>query len=434
MKTKTSLLTILTLAAMTLLASCKGEDPEAGYSVSTDLLKVSDLQLLGNTADTVFSIEASSAWNLSVLNGDENTLNLSQKTGSGTGKVRITPGANPSATESRSWTLRVTTAAGLTRNISITQAGADLQLTVTPQTITLNAESDTIAVSVSSNAQWTAVLTGKAPGFAHFLNNVASGTGVGTISLVFDRNEDTEAREGGLQLTATNNQGQQLVTNVTIRQEGSTYNLNVHDKQKTLANSEQTFDISFHADLDWEVSVTGAWLTPEQYSGPASQTSLRIRADANLTINHRTADVILAIKRGGKVVASDTCHVSQEAFGAPEVEVLDPSAEETSATLRARCTTDVATVGVITACGFRYSTSEEELEAGGGTDVPCVVDKTGQDVVEINATITGLTNNATYYFVAYATNSRGTGQSPLGSFKTGGKDPNENDLTPPPTP
>lgn len=62
------------------------------------------------------------------------------------------------------------------------------------------------------------------------------------------------------------------------------------------------------------------------------------------------------------------------------------------------------------------------------------LDLTRPYVLVISTTITGLNNNATYYYVAYATNSRGTGQSPVNSFRTGGKDPDENDLTPPPTP
>jgi len=159
-----------------------------------------------------------------------------------------------------------------------------------------------------------------------------------------------------------------------------------------------------------------------------------VKADANPTTSIRSADVIFTIKKDGKTVASDTCHISQAAFGAPEVVILDDDVEETSATLSARCTTDAAKVGVITACGFRYSTDKEAVEMGGGTDVPCQADNSGQDVLIISATITGLDNNTTYYYVAYATNSRGTGQSSIGSFKTGGKDPNENDLTPPPTP
>ena len=434
MKTKILSSLALTVAMLSLLTSCKGEEPEAGYSVSTDLLKVIDVNILGSTADTVFTIEASSAWNLSVVSGDEDQLNLSQKSGSGTSNVRITPGRNPSATQSRTWTLRVTTTTGLSRNVSITQEEADIAISVTPESIVLGAESDTIAVMVNSNAAWTAELTGRAPSFAHFLNGVNSGNGGGTLSLIFDRNVGSTEREGGLQLTATNSQGGRQVANVPIRQEGRTFALTVHDKQRTLTNDEQWFDISFHSDLDWDVTVSESWLTPEQYLGQASQTSLRVRAEANPTVNIRTADVVFYIKQDGKVIARDSCRVSQTAFGAPEVEITEVTTDETSATLSARCTTDAAKVGVITACGFRYSTSEEELEAGGGTDVPCVVDKTGQDVVEINTTITGLTNNATYYFVAYATNNRGTGQSPLGSFKTGGKDPNENDLTPPPTP
>ena len=434
MKAIRSFLFVLPLAVLILFSSCKGDEPEAGYSVSTDLLKVMDVNILGNTADTVFTIEASSAWNLSVVSGDENKLNLGQKTGSGTSKVRITPGPNPSATESRSWMLRVTTSTGLSRNVSITQSEADVSLEVTPTNIALTAESSAIAVSVNSNATWTAVLTGQALNFAHFQDNMSSGNGIGTINLVFDRNENTEAREGGLQITATDSQGHQQAVNVSIRQEGSIYGLTVHDKQKTLTNSEQWFDISFHSDLDWEVSVSDSWLTPTQYNGTPSQTSLRVKAEANHTISFRSANIIFAIKKDGKIVSSDTCHVSQAAFGAPEVEIFDPSSDETSATLRARCTTDAANVGVITACGFRYSTDKEAVELGGGTDVPCSTGSTGQNTIDISATITGLTINAIYYYVAYATNSRGTSQSSVHSFRTGGKDPNEGDLTPPPTP
>ena len=66
--------------------ACTGEAVDPGYTVSINQLKVSDLTILGNTADTVLVIEASSAWTLQVVSGDEHLLGLSRKAGNGSAK------------------------------------------------------------------------------------------------------------------------------------------------------------------------------------------------------------------------------------------------------------------------------------------------------------------------------------------------------------
>ena len=168
--------------------SCSGEAVEPDYSINTNLLKVSDLNILGATADTVLAIEANSAWTLQVTSGDEGLLGLGRRSGNGSADVRLTPGVNPSATASRSWTLKVTTEAGLSRNITVTQGGSEVSIMVQPDDISVAAGGDTVAVSVTCNSDWTAELTGQAPGFVRFRDGVSTGSGNGTLELIIDGN------------------------------------------------------------------------------------------------------------------------------------------------------------------------------------------------------------------------------------------------------
>ena len=265
------------------VASCTGEKVEPGYSVSTDLLKVSDLNILGATADTVLTIEANSAWTLNVTDGDEQQLGLSRKAGNGTTDVRLTPGINPSATASRVWTLLVTTDTGLSRSVSVTQAGAEVSITATPGSINAAADGDTVAVSITCNGRWTAELTGQAPGFVHFRDGQDSGTANGTIELIIDRNENTAARSGAMKLTAIDSQQRQQVATVSIRQEAMVYRLAVDVPEMTqLPSSAVTLSATVTCNSTWTATVSGADFVTLGHDGA---TKISGSTDATLELN-----------------------------------------------------------------------------------------------------------------------------------------------------
>ena len=424
-------ISVLSLVCAAAVAdSCTGEAVDPDYTISTNLLKVDDLNILGTTADTVLAIEANSAWTLQVTSGDEQQLGLGQKSGTGTASVRMTPGENPSATASRSWTLRVTTEAGLTRSIAVTQGGAEVSIMVLPEDISVAAGGDTVAVSITCNSHWEAELTGQAPGFVHFRDGRNAGSGNGTLELTIDANAGTAARSGGLKLTATDSQQRQQVRTVSISQAARTYTFLLFRRRVLMPNTGGTFQLGFIAENEWRAAVAvGEWLELSQYRGGSTDEAVTVSVEANPTQNLRTDTISFTILEGGHQAQ---CEVVQAAQGAPTVTGLTAVADEDgTATLQARYESDADNVGVATECGFYYGTDAGSL-TDSGTRVACSVGNGRSE--RFSCSLTGLLPNVTYYVLAYAVNPRGTGLSEVKQLATAGDKPGEGDLHTPDTP
>lgn len=162
-------------------------------------------------------VKSNDSWTVSTSNG---WFTVSKTKGSGDDSFTVTIGERTSTTTHEGTITVKGVNSGITRTIKITQTGVDYNLSVSPTSLTANADGETKSISVSSNDSWT---VSKSDWWITVSRT--SGSGDGTFSATIAENTSVSSRSGSITVKGTNSG---TTKTITISQDGKA-NLSIED-------------------------------------------------------------------------------------------------------------------------------------------------------------------------------------------------------------
>lgn len=227
----------------------------------------------------LFSIYSNCNWS---INTSATWLSVSPSSAGGSANISVTATANSGA--ARNATLTITYAGGLTKTVSVTQAGVELTLSPTNISLPGTAASTTFSISsnctwsISDNASWLSV-------------NPTSGTGNATITVSVTANASA-ARNA----TITIAYGGGLTKTVSVSQAaGSASRLLVSPMTINYGSVAPLVTVTVTSNTSWTVTKSASWITISATSGTGNGT-ITVRATKLLsgtrsgTVTFKTSD------------------------------------------------------------------------------------------------------------------------------------------------
>jgi hypothetical protein len=195
---------------------------------------------------TNFTINSNSSW---IVTEVSDWFSISPLSGTTSGTIVVTFNANP-ATTPRSGQI-VVTANELTQTVTVSQAGAPANLTVTPETINVNNLAGTTEFVIDSNIAWT--ITESESWLSIAPRNGDNG---GNITITYNANTTASSRSGLITVS-----GSGLTRTVQVNQSGAPIVLIVSPMQQTVSNIAGTTVFTVNSNAEWTVSETEDWLS-----------------------------------------------------------------------------------------------------------------------------------------------------------------------------
>ena len=263
-------------------------------SVSTTSLTIGS----SSGSNDQFNITSNTSWTVS---DDASWLSVSPLSGSNNGTVTVTASsANTSTSSSRSATVTVS-GGGISRTVSVTQSPADVNLTVSPSSLTLESSSGSNDdFNVTSNTSWTV------SDDASWLSvSPLSGSNNGTVTVTASSANTSTSSSRSATVTVS---GGGISRTVSVTQSPADVNLTVSPSSLTLESSSgSNDDFNVTSNTSWTVSDDASWLTVSPTSGSNNGTLTVTASSANTsTSSSRSATVTVS---GGGI--SRTVSVTQ---------------------------------------------------------------------------------------------------------------------------
>lgn len=388
-----------------LLASC-GDADITDYILSSDYVSADKtVTTNGDATTTSFNIDANCSW---TITGQPSWMTVTPSNGSGATKVTVNfTSENPSALNSRTANLTLTTADGITKTIAITQQPATEKLTVSPTSFTsLNADAHTEKVVIQCNSKWTV------SGASDWITlSTSSGEGNGEFSFNIAANDSEDDRTATLTVRGQN---QSTIQTITVKQAGAVRNISVSPLTLSAPAVSSVKEITLSGDADWQLSSNAAWATPDKLSGTGSG-SVKITVDANTSNSPRSATITIVTKQ-----TTHTVTITQAEGTAPSIGTTTSSnITKHSADITSSYTSDFS----VTEYGVCYSATSK---------TPTISDSkksfTGSSVSgSISANLSNLDSGVKYYVRAYAVNEIGISYGSVIEVVTNGGIPSEGD-------
>lgn len=344
-------------------------------SVSTSSIS---LDYLSNSVGSV-TVTSNASW--TVISDQSWVVPVGGKDFQGNVTLYVSAESNRN-TSSRTATVTIKTAGGLTQTIKVTQKAFPLYLSVDNLGFTVKSEGYKYITPVLSNVVWTAksnsswLSTSKTSG-TNTSGNLSSETIVVTVAA----NPTTTQRNGSITFSATGVADQTL----TFVQEAAAPSVTLSANKLSIGaaeNSKQTLGIK--ANTDWAVSNPATWLRVSKTSGTGDE-SLTFTASANSSTTKRRAILTLTSSK----VSSQTFTLEQDAAAAFVNVSTDKLTFEGSTNLTKTFTMSTNTTWSIsqTATWFTVkSTGTSGDVSFTVTATPNTSEKTREAVITINAT------------------------------------------------
>jgi len=224
---------------------------------------------------TTFDVNSNISWTVSE---SVDWLSSSPISGSGDGTLTVTFDEN-TTTSQRIGTISVS-GDGITRNVTVTQAGAAANLTVVPPNREVGDEAGLTSFDVSSNIFWTA---SESVGWLSV--SPTSGSGDGTFTVTYDENSSTSERVGTISVS-----GSGITRSVTVTQAGAAANLTVDPSNRDVSNAVGQTTFSVISNISWTVNESVGWLSVSPTSG-SGDGILTVDYDANPSTGQRVGTI-----------------------------------------------------------------------------------------------------------------------------------------------
>jgi len=250
-------------------------------------------------SEQTITISSNQSWTVSE---SADWLIADPASGTGNGTLTLTAASANEQITSRSTTVSVS-GGGFTRNIDVTQSGADPMLEVSGTSVALaSAAGSNSSLSITSNIDWTVSES------ADWLSVApASGTGDGSLTITADQvNTSTSSRNTTVTLT-----GSGITRNINVSQSGADPVLELSSTSETLASaSGSNASLNITSNIDWTVSESADWLSVAPASGSGDATLTLTATSANDQASDRST--IVTVSGGG---LTRTLNATQSASG-----------------------------------------------------------------------------------------------------------------------
>jgi len=255
-------------------------------SGAADNLTVSETAVnLGSSSGSSgsFNVTSNISWSVS---DNASWLNCSPEDGSYNGKVTVTAGSENSSTDPRTATVTVS-GEGITRNVTVTQVGADKELTVSKSSVNIASFSGSSgSFNVTSNISWS-VSDNKS-----WLNcSPLNGSDNETVTVTAgSANSSTDSRMATVTVS-----GEGITRYITVTQSGVDEELTVSKSTVNLGStsgSSGSFNVT--SNISWSVSDNKSWLNCSPLNGSDNETVTVTASSANTSADSRTATVTVS--------------------------------------------------------------------------------------------------------------------------------------------
>jgi hypothetical protein len=243
----------VTLAAGTLTKQVSVTQAGASPTLSVDKTAIPAAYTAGNYS---IAVTSNATWTVTKT-AAATWCTVSPASGTGNGAVSVIVAANPMA-EQRAATVTLT-AGTLTKQVSVTQAGASPTLSVDKTAIPAAYTAGNYAIAVTSNTAWTAIVSAGATWCT--LSN-ASATGNGTVTVTVAANPLFESRAATLTVTAGT-----LTKQVAVTQAATAPTLTADKNTIETAYTGGNYTVSVTSNAAWTASVTADWCAVTPQSG-----------------------------------------------------------------------------------------------------------------------------------------------------------------------
>ncbi|HQJ65960.1 MAG TPA: BACON domain-containing carbohydrate-binding protein, partial [bacterium] len=259
------------------------------------------LSFAADSGSSRFSITTNVPWSASA-----NTpwITLTPISGPNDADVTVHVSANPSTTI-RSGVITVI-GGGVTRTLSVSQAGSAAALSLAPPELAFGAESSKKSFAVTSNVSWSA-----AADAAWIVLSPTSGQNDTTLVVSVTANLSTSSRTGIVVVT-----GGGVTRTVAVTQSGAAAVLTVTPLALSFGAASASIPFSVFSNVHWGASNDASWITVSP-SGGSNDTTVIVTVAANPATDSRKGTVTIT---GGGL----TRIVSVTQSGAPAILSLSP--------------------------------------------------------------------------------------------------------------
>jgi len=228
----------------------------------------------------VLNIEANINWNASSNASD--WLSIAPQTGTNNGSVTISWTENTSS-QSRMGVLTFSGTGANNQTVTITQAAAELNLSVSPATQSVSSVSGNFAISISSNISWAATSN------ENWLTlSSTNGTNDATISTAYTLNESANERSAIITFTGSGVGNQ----TVLVTQGGADAFISITPLNHDVAPESGSFAFNISSNTNWSISDNADWLTLSSSAG-LNDDIVTANYSANSSVTSRQAVLTL---------------------------------------------------------------------------------------------------------------------------------------------
>lgn len=246
-------------------------NPVAGIDISPSTLNVS---VTGGNLN--FSISGIGSW--SILN-NAGWLSLSTLSGAGSKTVVVTANNNPNI-NSRNYVITISGSSN--KFLTISQAGAAANLSVSPTMINFTSASNSQIVNLTSNISWVANSS-----MAWITLSSTTGTGSATPTLFAANNPTINTRTGSVTFS-----GGSLNRIINITQSGVAQMLTVSASNLTFSSTGHSLNVSVTSNISWTTSSSDTWLTLNTSNGTGNGiVSLSVATNVSTSIRNASATI-----------------------------------------------------------------------------------------------------------------------------------------------
>jgi hypothetical protein len=275
---------------------------------------------------TTFDVSSNVSW---TVTESVSWLSVTPITGSGDGVLTVNYDQNTSV-NARVGTITVS-GGGITRNVTVTQAGVTPELIVTPANRNVGSDAGQTTFDVTSNISWDV-----SESVSWLTVTPTSGTGDDVLTVNYDQNTSVNARVGTITVS-----GEGITRNVTVTQAGITPVLTVVPSNQDVSNlaGQTTYNVT--SNIYWIVNENENWLTVSPDSGYGDGL-LTVNYDENTTLNTRIGTITVSGSGISRDVTLTQSGVGGELFVTPQNRDVSKTAGQTTFDVTSNLTWNVS--------------------------------------------------------------------------------------------
>lgn len=292
----------------------------ATMPVATLSVTPSNRNVTAGSGSTTFSVTSNSNWS-AVTNAGWCTVTSS---GSGNGTIVANYQSN-TTTSQRVATITVSVVGLPSSVVTVTQAGAEATLSVTPSSRTVSADAGNTNFIITSNSTWNASSN------SDWLTVTASGSGNGVLDAFYELNESIESRVAVITITVSGLPAEV----VTVTQVGAEAVLIVDPLNQNVSYQAGVTSFAILSNTSWVVTTSDSWVTST--ADGSGNGSIEVEYEENTSPDFRIATLfvsagslnqIITITQEGTVSVINNTLTGVSVYPNPSNGIIEISADQ----------------------------------------------------------------------------------------------------------